>query len=595
MGNSFVLAGAPRSVAVSGSAQDLIIVTGDGNHISLARQGTFAFHLLDEAFRRAQHTRTPAAFYDGARPNWANIALKQDAHRRLYAEVWAFATGSDLPGQRMGLILGLAGEGKTTLLMRLAWGLAEAGYPVLWRHGGTLLPHCRIPLDGQKPLILCFDSLDQEPENELISLLTDLHDIGLPFVLLGTARRHEWRHAGIEGALRRLARFRAFHLGPLDPGEAKAILARLEEAGKLDALAPLSPAQRLKHFLDRKKADGQLLPALLTARSGAADFEYFVLDVLEKVWKWPHGEFLLRGHAFISAVHRFGFWLGRNLLARVLNLPEAEVAPRLLRPLEGELLEVTEAERRLYTRHPVIAEVAFRLATEELPLPEAEYLYEALFRALGALLQEHPEDPQRKLLTLLPLALQRRRLYEQARRLFDLATQADPGDVVTWLAWALMEAKSGNVERARELFERGTEADPGNSVIWLAWALMEERLGNVERARELFERGTEADPGHAATWQAWALMEARLGEVERARELFRKGTEADPGDAAVWQAWALMETRLGDVERAWELTEADPGHAAVWQAWALMEARLGDVERARELFRKGTEADPGNA
>ncbi|HIE39535.1 MAG TPA: adenosine deaminase family protein, partial [Anaerolineae bacterium] len=50
-----------------------------------------------------------------------------------------------------------------------------------------------------------------------------------------------------------------------------------------------------------------------------------------------------------------------------------------------------------------------------------EYLYQALFRALGGLLQEHPEDPQRKLLTLLPLALQRRRLYEQARRLFDLA------------------------------------------------------------------------------------------------------------------------------------------------------------------------------
>ncbi len=452
----FVLASGPRAVALGAATPDmLIVVTGDQNTISLTRQGAFAFHLLDEAFRQARTASRPAAFYDGTRPNWTNIARHHDAPRDLYQALWDFATDPHLPPQRAGIILGLAGEGKTTLLMRLAWDLAAAGYPVLWRHQGTVLPNARIPLHGDRPLILAFDSIDQEPD--LPQLLADLQEIGLPFVVLGNARPHEWRAADLESRLRALVRVRFFHLGRLSPAEARAILNKLEAADKLDRLADLAPEARVQHFLARHKAAGQLLPALLTARAGQADFTHFVLSVLENLGRRPDGPFLLRGYAFIAALHRFDFGMPRELLARCLDLTPDMVGPRLLRPLEGELLEITQTERRLYTRHPAIAEEAFRLITRRRLGPEAEFVYQAIFAGLQQRLSQGPAEAERKLLTLLPLAFQRRGQHGRARALFQLATQADPVDAPTWQAWALMEARLGRHDRARALLKDGLQ------------------------------------------------------------------------------------------------------------------------------------------
>ncbi len=63
-----------RTVTVQGNAEQTVIITGDGNRVALGHSGEFAFRLLDEDFRRQQANRTPADFYNGTRPNWANIA-----------------------------------------------------------------------------------------------------------------------------------------------------------------------------------------------------------------------------------------------------------------------------------------------------------------------------------------------------------------------------------------------------------------------------------------------------------------------------------------------------------------------------------------
>ena len=516
----FVLASGQGAVAIGGDAQEMVIITGDGNTVSLSREGIFAFHLLDDAFRQRAHAGTPAALYDGTRPNWANIARGDDAPRRLYRDLWTFATDPGLPPQRIGLILGLAGEGKTTLLMRLAWDLAAAGYPVLWRHSGTLLPNCRIPLTGNQPPILCFDRADGE--DHLPQLVGDLHEVGIPFVILGSARFHEWGNAGLESALRGRARFQTFRLGALDEGEVRGVLEKLERANKLDRLADLSPKEWVRHFLDHQKAAGQLLPAMLTARSGAADFSRFVLSVLERVAKREDGEFLLLGHALISAVHRFSFWIGRDIVARAMGRSPEDLHV-LLRRLEGELLEVTEAEeRRLYTRHPVIAEKVFSLATEHRFVCEAEYLYEMLFRALGEHLRAHPRDPQRKLLTMIPLALKRQREYAAARRIFQFASEAGPLEAPVWQAWALMEKGLGNGERARELFQRGVEADPTHAPVWQAWALMEAQLGNHSRALELLKEGL----GKVKEPEKQGVLLSCKGSILGRRQRFPEAEEA---------------------------------------------------------------------
>ncbi|MFN3742754.1 MAG: hypothetical protein ACK4VW_08805 [Anaerolineales bacterium] len=76
-----LLAGGNEAVAVGGDVRDTVIVTGDNNIISLTRRGAFSFQFLSEDFRRRQAATPPAPFYDGAVPNWANIARGDDAHR----------------------------------------------------------------------------------------------------------------------------------------------------------------------------------------------------------------------------------------------------------------------------------------------------------------------------------------------------------------------------------------------------------------------------------------------------------------------------------------------------------------------------------
>ncbi|MGC9040013.1 MAG: hypothetical protein ACP5MJ_11000, partial [Roseiflexus sp.] len=72
-----------RTVTIQGNAAQTVIITGDGNRVTLGHAEGFTFRLLDEDFRRQQAHRAPADFYNGARPNWANIARGDDARRDL--------------------------------------------------------------------------------------------------------------------------------------------------------------------------------------------------------------------------------------------------------------------------------------------------------------------------------------------------------------------------------------------------------------------------------------------------------------------------------------------------------------------------------
>jgi tetratricopeptide (TPR) repeat protein len=483
------------------------------------------------------------------------------------------------PAQRLGVISGLSGEGKTTLLMRAAWEAARQGLPVLWRHYGHVTQPYEHPFEQDGPLLICLDELPYV--DELPALLSDLNESGLPFVLLGTARLHEWYNSPLRPEVERRVTVQEFRLERLDEREARALLERLEANNALGALQAMSPPERLDYLLDRLQADGQLLPALMTSRAGRS-FEAILETVftnLEKRYREERVAFLLRGYAGIALVHRFGFWISRRLLAEFLPCPEAELTPRLLSPLRGELTEITEEEAgRLSTRHPWIAERALGLLAGS-RLPEERYLYQDLFAALGRVLGADPGAEERKLTTKLPLAFKYQGRIAEARRLFHQATQANPKDPVSWQAWALLEKEQGRIDEARRLFQQATQANPKDAVSWQAWALLEKEQGNIAEARRLFQQATQANPKDAVSWQAWALLEKEQGRIDEARRLFQQAIQADPKNAPTLQAWALLEKEQGRIDEARRLfqqaTQANPKDPVSWQAWALLEKEQG--------------------
>ena len=583
---------ANRGVEIKGSVVNSVIITGDGNQVFLEYGEQFHYQVLDENFRNAQLKSAPADFYNGTRPNWGNIIRGDDAPRNLYGEAKAFVEDQSLPAQRMCIVTGPSGEGKTTFLMRLAWDLAEGGYPVFWRHFGKVSQTSSVDYQSTRPVILCFDQAGDDTQLPL--LVRDLCQFGVPFIILATERQNEWQSTGLESEIRRSIHFKTFAMPRLTKDEVVSLLDCLEKASQLDALAGISKKQRVKHFLNRLDADGQLLPALLTAKTGKHSLDAIVLNMLERIKRQKDGDFLIKSYVLIASVHRWGRSLSSSLLARCLEIDEEDIRPRLLRYLSGEVSELMLGENvQLYTRHPFIANKAFELADSNYLVQEGKEIYKKLLRAVG---QCNAEDKagEQKLLTIIPISHKRMGDVNTARILFNESTRANPTNAPTWQAWALMEKELGNYSEARRLFKESTMAAPLDAPSWQAWALMEKELGNIDEAHSLFKEATIAVPQDAPSWQAWALMKREHGDYDEARHLFRKATEMDPKHVPAWQSWALMEKELGKYEEARRLfkkaTEVDPYSAFGWQPWALMEKELGNYEEARRLFRESTRA-----
>jgi tetratricopeptide (TPR) repeat protein len=70
----------------------------------------------------------------------------------------------------------------------------------------------------------------------------------------------------------------------------------------------------------------------------------------------PDGELLRRAYLATALVHRYGMSLGRAHLASLLEVPEAELDARVLKPLDMSLVPAGPSSVR--TRHPVVAAAA---------------------------------------------------------------------------------------------------------------------------------------------------------------------------------------------------------------------------------------------
>ena len=284
--------------------------------------------------------------------------------------------------------------------------------------------------------------------------------------------------------------------------------------------------------------------------------------------------------------------------------------------LAGEISLTPRGEYRVETRHPIIADALSQILFDPpTSLIDRMDIFEAIVIAAGRFSRAEVSPSERKLLTTFPLALSRTRQTEDARHLFEVATHADPLDVHTWQAWALLERDANNFGdidtpgTARFLFNKGVEADPGSGPTWQAWALLEKDANNFGEidtpgtARFLFNKGVEADPGSGHIWQAWAVLEwdannfGNINTPGTARFLFNKGVEADPGHGPTWQAWALLErdaNNFGDIDTPGTArflfnkgVEADPGHGPIWQAWAQLELAAGELVEASSLLERG--------
>ncbi len=539
--------------------------------------------LLDRARTALQHyPKDGTDFYNGVIADWRDIVQGFDAPREGFGALWRAALDCANPsGGRVPLVLvtGRSGEGKSTLLMRLAAELAgqECGL-VLYHKSDTLaLPAeqlCRLP-PGQVPFVI-IDKITRFDTDTLRAFFERIYRNSTRLVVISAAIRSVWE--GLAPDLSNVAGVHPIALDHMTDEDIEALLDRLsadslKAAEYLGALNGLSRDGQVALF--REKSDRQLLVALLEAKQQRA-FGAYVWTELEELGN-RFGPAVQRACVYVSALYRFDLPMPRGLLQRML--PTVRLDAGVLQLTHGLLSEIVPRDGGIEVRHPVIAEVIFSRAAGS--SAEQAGLYIEIIRSADVAVGED------RLLCHLFKAMRRYGHLDLASRLLRVARGEHAGSVPL-LHMAAMDAKSrGEHDEARKLFEKASTLDSSNVRVWQAWAIMEKGLHRIDEARRIFAHAEGIGAADAATFQAWGVMEKELVDIPRARELFAKAIDRDPQGPYAWQAWALLEKEeknIGSVDE--ELTarwlfreglKAAGDCAPLFRAWAIMETEQGNI------------------
>ena len=187
----------------------------------------------------------------------------------------------------------------------------------------------------------------------------------------------------------------------------------------------------------------------------------------------------------------------------------------------------------------------------------------------------------------------KRRKFAAARRLFEQSLELHGNHPKTYLAWARMEQKLGQLSKARELLEVGLEKNVANPFLLQAFGVLEWEERDLDAARSLFKQALAAKPRDAVTYQSWGMLEAEAGNEDTAEMIFKEAHArvAKNDRAGLLHAWGELEAGRGEVDRARLLflksVQADVLQGHSYSSWGQLEEDQGNIEKARELFLRG--------
>ncbi|GJM20967.1 MAG: hypothetical protein DHS20C15_08820 [Planctomycetota bacterium] len=301
------------------------------------------FTELTADFRASVEAGKLEAFDAGDSSGWGFIAASADAARNVAAELGESLLQPTAEGKvRVSLLRAAAGEGKTTLLRRVAWTLAEAGERVFWREAGAGLPDRYVPAeaDDARAVFVCDDAQELGSLGNLLRTLA-AEGLGKARFLLA-ADTTAWERTGLDHRIRGGSEIQDVTLESPDEAEAKAfadgLVARGQASDAAAASAALSSTEGvLLEKLAAAAGRGSLAEQVNAARAALPEGDK---PRLERAW------------LATALVHRHGMSLAPKHLAALLDMQETELEAALLTPLAGALVLDNGGLR---TPHPALA------------------------------------------------------------------------------------------------------------------------------------------------------------------------------------------------------------------------------------------------
>lgn len=432
----------------------------------------------------ATEEQTPEQFYQGYDTGWGGILSRYDIRRKVEDDL-LFKTlleNENPTSPKLILLRGAAGAGKTIALKRTAFEAATASDALtLWLNDGGV-PHFDVLQElhqlTQQPIYLFVDQIGFRVQ-QILTLLKNARADSLPIIVIGAERDADW--STYCGVLEAEFPPEFLRVGNLSQAEVEGLLDLLDRHGCLGLLRRLAREDQVKAFMDKNKADRQLLVALHELTQGKP-FEKIILEEHQRIFPEQAQQLYLD----IATMHQFSVNVRAGIISRISGISFEEFKDKFLDPLHN----IIRVEQDPYsgdlcykTRHPRVATIVFRETC-----PDDESKATQLKRIVESLDVGYSVDKR-----ALEEICRGRSLADtfgsirEARAVFESALRAAPKQAFLYQQQALLEAnhREGSLAEADRLASEAHELEPRNKTIIHTQAEIDRKRANKESSELL--------------------------------------------------------------------------------------------------------------
>lgn len=525
-------------------------------------------------------------FYSGFDNGWCGIIRNYDFPRKAGEDI-LYAAADEVAATQIVhffVLEGAAGVGKTIALRRAAFNAATAlDQLVLWLTEDGM-PRAEIleelyGLTGLRTLLFV-DHVSLHAES-LEQVLHTLKRKNIPITVVASEREAEWVSycEGLESA---------FHphrstLRKLSEREAEDLVDLLERHRCLGQLATKSRPERIDAFLNKDRADRQLLVALHELTQGKP-FEEIILDEYERIPTDAARSLYLD----IATMHQFGVMARAGAISRISGIRFSDFQADFLIPLKEIVRTVRDrytGDEGYETRHSHVADIVFRVVCDGDEERSAQ-----LSKIIVGLDPGYSSDQH-----ILRNICRGRQLsttfnsIEGGRAIFDAAIAALPRAAFLFQQAAILEMNhsKGSLDRAEELAQTARALDENNHIYLHTLAEVGRRKANaslsavrVDQLRAQSRRYLNQING-TNSYKSLTLCNLLIDEaIDHLKSL-----PESPKEYQVLE----FDKKVGDAKDRLDKAKRDhPAEAEFPAAESRLWQSLGDEDRAKRVLLQAT-------
>ena len=439
----------------------------------------------------AVHPERQTEFLLGEEPDWSDIQTGRAANRAFDDSLWGYAVDA-LKDARQKIILigGTAGSGKSTSLMRLCWKFSAEGKHVGWIDRNSEFAGAdivRVMRDDTRLDVLAIDDADILGSTTLSVTLRDLIELdSAPMIIL--AMRSGRINRCINPNILRGITVSEKIVPDLSDSDIDGLIESLDNANRLGKLKGQSQEKRRIAF--REKAGRQLLVAMIEVTFGVRFEEKAIGELTE----FGEGDISAVIYALVAVASYFRSRLSVDEIMLALDDSSNECLNHI-NELARRRIVVRHDSGHISTRHRVIAEVIFeRLAKAGQVRP----LLEGLSRMLGTKISARTRNRSRERQLMIRIMnhdfLLRTIEFQGTRSLYAGLEDRMDWDYHYWLQRGSAEVEEGDIALAENFLSQALSLAPRDRYVLneYAYLLFSKALAhpNAEKADELVDQAT---------------------------------------------------------------------------------------------------------